>query len=332
VFARLGAAVTRGRGDLDFDEAPASWIVALDARAEGRLLEGFPIEPPSRDWAFDGTPVTDGQRLWVAMRRTNDGRAEVAVAAYDVAGGRLLWIRPLATAETVGRGRWEEATHNLLTLHQGTLYCNLNLGFVVAVEAATGRLLWLVRYPRRLLDPENPDGLGRHWFRDLTPVLAYHDMLVVAPADSDRLFALDAFSGQVLWCQPAGIGSDIVHLLGISGETLVASGENLYWIDVRSGRLRAQFPPIAQRLPVAARPSPRGYGRGLIAGKRILWPTHEALYLFELEPAGRAGAEEAVPAGQPRPWSWYGVEPGHLVPAEDRLLIAGARQLAALPW
>ncbi|GIW94301.1 MAG: hypothetical protein KatS3mg110_2342 [Pirellulaceae bacterium] len=332
VFARLGSAVTRGRGALDFEEAPSSWIIALDAEAEGRLCEGFPIEPPSREWTFDGTPVTDGQRLWVALRRQSDGRAEAAIAAYDLAGGRLLWMRPLATAESVGRGRWEEATHNLLTLHQGTLYCKLDLGFVAAVEGATGRLLWLVRYPRRLVDPDNPDGVGRHGFRDLTPVLAYHDTLVVAPADSDRLFALDAFSGQVLWCQPADIGSDIVHLLGIKDETLVASGDYLYWIDVRSGRLRAQFPPLVQRDPVAARPSPRGYGRGLIAGKRVLWPTRDALYLFDVEPAGPAGAEVAVPAGQPRPWSWYGVEPGHLVPASDRLLIAGTSQLAALPW
>ena len=41
--------------------------------------------------------------------------------------------------------------------------------------------------------------MDAHWQRDLNPCLFDHGRLYVAPADSPRVYALDAATGQILW-------------------------------------------------------------------------------------------------------------------------------------
>lgn len=332
LWARLGSPITRGPVIADMPAEPSNWIVALDVQAQGRLLDGYPLEPPSGQWAFEGTPVTDGRRIYVALRKQNEIRAEAALAAYDASTARLLWLRSICTSDTPGQGRWNEITHNLLTLHQGMLYYNTNLGVVAAVEAESGRVEWVTRYPRVSFTTDSIDQDPGYFYRSLNPVAVYFDVLVVAPADSDRLFALDAFTGQTLWCTPPGVAGDAVHILGIFDGTLVVSGDYLYWFDVRTGRLRCQFPPPLWSRPGYARPSPRGYGRGVMTEDTILWPTHAALYLFKVQPQVVNDLEVPVPVGEPRSWSWFGIQPGNLIPAGDLLLVAGPTELAALRW
>jgi len=58
-----------------------------------------------------------------------------------------------------------------------------------------GAIRWLTEYPRVDLQNENPDRNTQHLFRDLTPCLLHRDLVIVAPLDCDRLFALDANTG-----------------------------------------------------------------------------------------------------------------------------------------
>ena len=53
----------------------------------------------------------------------------------------------LCSAETPAGGQMEELTHDLLTLDEGVLYANTNLGAVGAVSALDGHLLWISTYP-----------------------------------------------------------------------------------------------------------------------------------------------------------------------------------------
>ena len=46
------------------------------------------------------------------------------------------------------RVSYEEMTHNLLTLDQGVLYANTNLGAVAAISRRDGHVLWISTYPR----------------------------------------------------------------------------------------------------------------------------------------------------------------------------------------
>ena len=65
------------------------------------------------------------------------------------------------------------------------------------MRADDGRLLWVSLYPRaRRGDLAK---LAPHWRRDLNPCVLDRGTLLVAPADSPRIFAFDAATGQILW-------------------------------------------------------------------------------------------------------------------------------------
>ena len=129
-----------------------------------------------------------------------------------------------------------------------------------------------------------------------------------------------------MWQEQSGKTSDIVHLLGVVGDDLVASGDYLYWLDLYNGHLRRQFPAAVDSDLTAARPDPRGLGRGLIAGGEVYWPTREAIYVFRRDAVKAAAAWQLHRqiALLPR-----GVSGGHLLISNDRLLLVTANRLFA---
>ena len=130
------------------------------------------------------------------MRR-NDIRPQAHVACFDTTTGRMRWRRFVCAAETPARGTLAECTHTLLTLAGGTIYVNTNLGAVASLAVEDGRINWLSLYPR--VRSGNFLRMDAHWQRDLNPCLFDHGRLYVAPADSPRVYALDAATGQILW-------------------------------------------------------------------------------------------------------------------------------------
>jgi outer membrane protein assembly factor BamB len=172
-------------------------------------------------------------------------------------------------------GQIDELTHLIVTLDNGRLYLNTQAGVIAAVNAADGRLLWLVKYPRATVRTGDPDRIDQHLFRDLTPAAAYKDLLFVAPADSDRIFALEAATGQLAWTLPPGAAADAVHVLGAQRDVLAVSGDRLYWIDANTGRILTQFPASGASAAGLAAPSPRGLGRGTLADGHIWFPTRD---------------------------------------------------------
>src|ERR1700751_759691 len=132
--------------------------------------------------------------------RKSDVRPQVHVACFDVETAERRWRTMVCAAETPGGGQTEEITHNLLTLDQGTLYCNTNLGAVAAVSARDGRLLWAALYARaRKAAADGPDRRAAHFYRVLNPSVYYRGVLLVAPSACQSIFALDAASGEQLW-------------------------------------------------------------------------------------------------------------------------------------
>ena len=236
LFARLGSPVTSGPRD-DLPIEGHDQIVVMDLAQQGKMLWS-PIEPED-DFAFEGPPISDGDGLYIAMRRTLS-QPQAYVAAFDLKTGQPRWKTWLSAAESPALGRSEEVTHNLLTLHDEVLYCNTNLGAVAAVDAASGKVQWLTAYQRANFDPEKNGEPATNFQRDLHPCLYWRGLLLVAPSDCHDLLCLEASTGQLLWSVPA---RDIVHLLGVTDEgKLLASGNRLWWIDVETGRITARFP------------------------------------------------------------------------------------------
>jgi len=321
------------------------FLLGLDLATQGKPLEGFPLRPPAADWTFEGAPLCDEGAIYVAMRRTEAARSQLYLASFELLTtptgatdenddrsrhtGRQKWQRRICSSATLGDGDLDQLTHLLLTRDGDRLYLNTSAGAVASINAHDGRIAWLIKYPRAAARTGNPDQPEQHLFRDLTPCLAWQDLVYVAPADSDRLFAVEAATGQLAWSLAPGAADDAVHLLGAAEETLVVSGDSLYWIDAYSGRLLAQFPTGRLGGAEKSAPSPRGFGRGLIAGNHIWWPTREAIYVFE------ARLLKTDFGWQPKlvrkiPLASSGVTGGNLVFANDVVLIAGNDRLTAL--
>jgi outer membrane protein assembly factor BamB len=297
----------------------ASKLVLLDVGAEGQgKLLCDPILADER-FAFEGAPILVEDRLYVAMRR-GDVRPEIHVACYQVHGGRsrLAWRTFVAAAETPGRGQMIEYTHNLLTLAGESLYCNTNVGAVASLATDDGRIRWLRTY-RRAQHGE----LARlvqtgHFYRDLNPCLFDRGNIFVAPSDTPAVMALDATDGSLLWTTDAA--ADAVHLLAATERTLIASGDRLYALDARTGK-------VVCRWPDGASPDPRGIGRGLVAGNRVLWPTQEELRPFDLAASfrDRQWRMDRPPISLSR----HAARGGNILWSDGVLLLATSQELIA---
>ncbi len=308
LYARMGSAVTARPHDASM-AGGSSYLVCLDLAAQGRLV--WRIAPEEKGWAFEGSPLVDSGNVYVVMRRS-DIQPQVHVACYDAETGRLRWRQFLCASETPARGMLHETTHNLLTLARETLYVNTNLGAVAALSARDGRIEWVSLYPRvRQGDLIRPEP---YTCRDLNPCVYDRGRLLVAPADSRRILALDALTGQILW-QTGTEVEDVVHLLGVAGDWLIASGHRLYWISLKEqdqGKVKRVWPDSHER---------PGFGRGILAGGCVWWPTRDKIYLFDQY----TGQQKKAILLEPRAASG-----GNLLIAPGRLLIATHKELIAL--
>ena len=77
----------------------------------------------------------------------------------------------------------------------------------------------------------------------------------------------------MLWqtvAPPPEMGRDPIHLLGVAQGHLITSGKLLWWIDIYSGK-------IVARSHDDGRTGPDAYGRGLLVGDKVWWPTRDAI-------------------------------------------------------
>lgn len=303
LYARMGSAITSLANE-SLTAGPPGYVVCLDLEQQGKEL--WRRVPQEEGWAFDGTPVADNERVYVAMRRT-DVRPQAHVACFDAESGRTMWTQKVSAAETPARGQFDEITHNLLTLERDALYFNTNLGTVASLETKDGRIRWITQYRRNThSDLSRP---AAQFYRDLTPAVFANGRVYVAPSDSPSILALEAATGQIIW--ETHHAEDAVHLLGVGGGRLVASGDRLWWIDVESGQVVGRWPDG---------PSPRGFGRGLLAGDQVLFPTREEIFVFD-QRTGKPAPAISLAA------QFEGVNGGNLLWANDYLLLTTANRL-----
>ena len=123
----------------------------------------------------------------------------------------------------------------------------------------------------------------------LSPCVYHDGLVVVAPADTPDIFAIDAETGKISW-----ISHELAHVtqvLGATGQKLIVSGDRLAAVDLATGK-------IAWTWPESETASVRGSGRGLIAGNEVFWPTRSEIYVFNAETGAARGLPSAlVPSG-----------------------------------
>jgi hypothetical protein len=119
-----------------------------------------------------------------------------------------------------------------------------------------------------------------------------------------------------------------MHLLGVGHGNLIASGDYLYWFDVATGRQVGQFPQQRSESPGAARADPPGFGRGVLAGDYVYWPTRENIYVFEQRTRRVDRGWEPIGVREIE-LTHRGATGGNLVIAGGVLLIAAGDRLVA---
>ncbi len=310
VYARIGDAVTSQTIDRrDPDTGPARHaLIGIDRHREGLLV--FKVTPEDNSWSFEGAPVCNAQNVFIAMRKS-DVKPQAYVACFDAQSGQRRWRTQICSADTFASGRGAEITHGLLTLVGNTIFFNTNLGVVAALSADDGQIRWLRRYDRSKKLPS--DQLARKFQRELLPCVYDSGIVVVAPADSKLIFAIDAITGKPAWV--TNKPDDVTDLLGIVEGTVVATGNRVWSLDLQTGRVNFVWPESKMA-------GIRGLGRGVLAGREILWPTRDEIYCLDAQ----TGAQTRAPIDL----THVAPEGANLVVAQGVLLLAGPDGLHAL--
>lgn len=299
--------------------------IGLDLAAEGRLL--FKTSAPggtdtnSPNWSFAGPAMTIGDQHFIALRSTA-ALPEIAVGCFH--GENLSWATPICRG-----GDYSDPFDARLVLSyaEDTVFAVTHTGAIASIDATNGRINWVTSYPRS--DTAATNLLERPWFRMRfrSPLVIHRNYVIAAPADYNGIFAVDAFSGRLLWkSQHLSDSFDFTEIIGVTDRHVIGSGRRLWWIDVETGRRSeiGQDNPFPRELQSGL----RGYGRGLIAEGQIFWPTRndageDKIYVFD----------EATGAmiRQPIHLTAANVSAGNLSVAAGYLLVAGDNELVAFP-
>ncbi len=337
VYARLGPPAG---SNLSFNRMGAptpartpSLVVAVDRSSEGKLLwKSIATEIPlpkrphndkSPAAVFEGSPVADAHSVYVAVTDRVEMTASYVVC-LDANTGDTRWIRYIceANANNDPISPTFEIAHRLLTLAGSTLYYQTNLGALAALDTETGSVRWLATYPwagRGGIGGFNGFGMmggggaTPTQQRDLNPAIAHEGLVIIAPDETPRIFAFNSTTGELVWKSEV-IPDEVKlsHLLGVAKGQLIATGDRVHWFDVKTGQQTHVFPDKPQ---VAT-----GYGRGLLAGDRIYWPTKTEIHILDQASGLRADAPIRLDQA-------YGVEGGNLAVGDGYLVVAQANSM-----
>ncbi|WP_419193241.1 PQQ-binding-like beta-propeller repeat protein [Kolteria novifilia] len=281
-----------------------SKLYCFDYKTQRMLWHVSTDEPEIQDAVFEGAPVVAHGMAFVALTR-QDAMAETSVAAFDLATGERRW-RSLVCEASLEDLRPSIPRRNLLTYAGGNIYYATNMGAVASLDARSGRLKWVSTYER---SESTAGSLALPVEPDLNPAVFDRGRLFVAAHDSNKVHCFDAYTGQVLWeAYPP-----VRHLLGVVDDRLMMTGKRVWGIDVATGKVSWYWP---ENLAT-------GYGRGVLAGGFLYWPTTREIHV--IDPATGIKARPSIALGDQ-----FGIKGGNLAVGHDYLIIAQANRVYAL--
>ena len=249
------------------------------------LTELWRVKPPSAEArvpvVWEGAPLVADGRMWAAFARLEGGRVVHAVAGYDpadtgTAPDRPAWVAELGDSQLPPTSPGTEARtrHELLTIAGRNVVFGSNAGLVVALNAVTGRRAWAFKYPRTGKRPADAARAA-----EPAPAVAVGGRVFVAPTDADRVYALDAETGRILWESGPTEGAQI---LGVTRGRLVVTVagplRSLRGLSVRTGSYVE--PEGWVQSDGGGLPS---YGRGFVTDDLVVWPSRVGLWFLDAE-------------------------------------------------
>jgi outer membrane protein assembly factor BamB/TolA-binding protein len=191
-------------------------------------------------------PVSNKGELWLYSLHKKTGETDWKV---------FLWDEPMD-----GVSPWSAVG---TAIEGGDIYLSTGMGLVFALDAATGKVHWANRYPRkgtqvnanvRGFNPLSIANAAKNgWMEDV--LIPFGNHLVVLPSDYDYIITLDRRTGDLLWdsCQVPFDGDPRAnYCLGISGDDLFVGGrEIIRKYNIPTGKLIWEQ-PIGNSLGQAA--------------------------------------------------------------------------------
>lgn len=213
------------------------------------------IDPALAEAGARGTLLIDQDTVVVALRRVAANRrvSSAHLAGIDLYTGRPKWTRLLATAGSLPYQRMARVTDTPFLLH-GVVYRSDDIGVMAAVEAATGRPVWVRRFPVPTTNPGEPTA---PWASS-TPVITANGLITLSPAH-DAVVRIDPKTGSLLSQRPAAELDEPRYLLSVGPWLAAVGASRITFVDAATfetavPRRTAELldPPICGRIVVAA--------------------------------------------------------------------------------
>lgn len=253
---------------------------ALDTATGGVLWSFFvsDLDPSLDGAAVRGPALIDGSTIVLVARKSSQQRRMVALYLVGVSleSGTLRWVRPIGSAGAAFRGIEAHLEH-AATLHRGTVYCADRLGVMAAVEAATGRPLWVRRAPvvaqGAMVYGVMPEP-ARPWQWD-SPIVRDGSMLTISP-DRQTVLQLDPATGMLLGQRSVQELGSPAYLLDCGSRLAAVCGDSLNFVPFDS--------PISGPVTTSRTfASPGIRGRVMVSGNRLLVPRTDGVAVINPE-------------------------------------------------
>nr|MDQ3332166.1 PQQ-like beta-propeller repeat protein [Planctomycetota bacterium] len=184
---------------------PESEIADLHPVWTAGAASGADASDPLAGHFFFGPPVVSDGRLLVVTEK----QQRLNLISLDPATGRLVWQQPLGFVPRPVAGEPMRASAPCQpAVIDGIAVCGSNAGFAVAVDVATGRLLWAYDYS----STETAATGSAEWTSErsvnhgdaavVAPIVARGESVVLLPCDSQRVHCVDLKTGRTRWTAP----------------------------------------------------------------------------------------------------------------------------------
>lgn len=298
-------------------------LVAFDIRT-GRVL--WTADPAALDRRLEGCsvrgePVVSEGVLIVPMRRNSSVRrvSGAVLAGLDLWSGKLLWVRPLCSVGVMPFNRAPRAAERCVA-SEGIVYRSDGLGIVAAVEAGSGRVVWV----RRM----NPAGDGRAFsvftlqasnqpWAGSEPVLDGTSLITLTP-DASAIVRLSAVDGTMLGRRNADDLGDSTtlpsYLMRVGSRLIVVTADRLVSLPV------AEFEKATPVVSAALR-EPAMVGRvSALSDGKLLVPLEDRVLVFDSTDLKEIAAHPLA-------------KTGNIIALGDGLLVTDSGELHAfLKW